>query len=41
MLADHYEGRGKMEPEEAVENAQDVIVVIAHHLGAQCLPAYG
>lgn len=35
VLADHYEGRGKMAAEEAVENAQDVIVVISHHLGGR------
>lgn len=35
VLADHYEGRGQMGPEEAMTRAQDVIVVIAHHLGGR------
>lgn len=35
VLADHYEMRMGMDAEKAVESAQDVIVVIAHHLGGR------
>ncbi|MCG8470535.1 MAG: hypothetical protein MI742_01595 [Desulfobacterales bacterium] len=34
-LADHYESREEMTPQKAMEAAQNVIVVIAHHLGGR------
>ncbi len=35
VLAEHYETRGGMDAEKAMESAQDVIVVIAHHMGGR------
>ena len=37
VLADHYESREKVDTTTAVERAQDVIVVIAHHLGGRSI----
>ncbi|BCS94598.1 hypothetical protein DSLASN_02300 [Desulfoluna limicola] len=35
VLSDHYEARCGMDADKAVESAQDVIVVIAHHMGGR------
>jgi Mor family transcriptional regulator len=35
VLADHYQDREKANEEKAMAMAQDVIVVIAHHLGGR------
>ncbi len=37
VLVDHFKDREKIEPEKAMSQAQDVIVVIAHHLGGRSI----
>lgn len=37
VLADHFEDQRKKDPDSAMDLAQDVIIVIAHHLGGRSI----